>query len=179
MTAPERKPPSKAFLTRRPPLLNPLASLRSSGFLSLSLGEDGLAGFSLGGYSPSSSILPRTSALPSSLLHSLATSRLLESPPKLLPLFAFNAPLFFPASPPRLRRRRRRRLPAHACEKTGGCMLLCCSLFVSYSARKVNEFTRYEIVFVAAYLERTSAWNGARNNERRGSRRLVWIVDDG
>ena len=157
MTAPERKPPSKAFLTRRPPLLNPLASLRSSGSLSLSLslGEDGLAGFSLGGYSPSSSILPRTSALPSSLLHSLATSRLLESPPKLLPLFAFNAPLFFPASPPRLRRRR---LPAHACEKTGGCMLLCCSLFVSYSARKVNEFTRYEIVFVAAYLERRVEW---------------------
>lgn len=153
MTAPERKPPSKAFLTLLGGPLNPLAPLRSSGSLSLSL--------SLGGWF--SRILPRWllplqldftayKRSPIFLLHSLATSRLLESPPKLLPLFAFNAPLFFPASPPRLRRRRRRH-PAHACEKTGGCMLVCCSLFVSYSARKVNEFTRYEIVFVAAYLE--------------------------
>lgn len=78
MTAPERKPPSKAFLTLLGGPLNPLAPLRSSGSLSLFLFllEDGLAGFSLGGYSPSSSILPRTSALPSS---SSTRSRPLDS----------------------------------------------------------------------------------------------------
>lgn len=77
MTAPERKPPSsKAFLTLLGALLPLTLSLCSFPSLSLSLLEDGLAGFSLGGYSPSSSILPRTSALPSS---SSTRSRPLDS----------------------------------------------------------------------------------------------------
>lgn len=62
MTAPERRPPSKAFLTPAEPL-NPLALVHSFS-LSLLLSSttvDGLAGSSLGGYSPPSLVLPCTS----------------------------------------------------------------------------------------------------------------------
>lgn len=151
MIAPERRPPSKAFLTPVEPL-NPLALVHSL-FLSPSL-------FHHRGWF--SRILPRR-LLPSKLgftvykppiflFHSLATSRLFESPPKLLPLFAFNAPLFFPASP------RCAALPRHHEHTRKNTDALCVTvllIFPSYSARKVNEFSRCEIVFVSVYLSAT------------------------